>query len=104
DLPKSNGTKKSISVMSKLDAVWQFVEFLGVPAAKNKIISNEGFLQQQGGVKHFAFPHFFAQLFHSRFPKIVLDHVAVAVRQIAEFQWKHVVGPNQCRSKPGAQA
>src|SRR3954447_23516965 len=91
DLPKANATKKSISVVSKLNALWQFVESLGIPAAKNKVISNERFLQQQGGVKHFAFPPFFAQFFHSRSPKIVLDHMAVAVRQIAEFQWKHVV-------------
>src|SRR6266516_4600122 len=104
DLPKANAAKKSISVVSSLNAARQRVELLRAPAANNHIIRNQRFLQQQDGAKDFAFPRFFAQLFHSRFPDVILDDVPVAVRQIAKLQREHVGFPNQCRSQPGAES
>src|SRR5215831_16861688 len=104
DLPKANATKKSVSVMTQLNAAGQLVELLRAPAAKNDIICNKRFLQQQDRAKDFAFPRFFSQLFHSRFAKVILDDVAVAVRQIAELERKHVCFPNHCRSQPGAES
>src|SRR4029077_365775 len=98
DLPEANATKKSVSVMSELNPGRQLVEFLRAPAAKNDIIGNERLLQRQDRAKDFAFPLFFAELFHSRFPKVILDDGAIAIRQVTELQREHVRFPNQCRS------
>src|SRR5439155_5259056 len=104
DLPKSNATKKSVSVMSWLYVARQLVKLLRAPAAENDIVGNNRLLQQQDSAKDLAFPFFFAQLFHSRFPKVILDDVAIAVRKIAELQREHVRFPNQCRSQSGAES
>src|SRR4029077_20034975 len=77
DLPKANATKKSVSVVSGLNAARQLVELLRAPAAKNDIIGNKRLLQRQDRAKDFAFPLFFPELSHSRFPKVILDDGAV---------------------------
>src|SRR5207247_9363412 len=92
------------SVVSSLNGARQRVELLRAPAAEDDVIRNQRFLQQQDRAKDFAFPSFFAQLFHSRFAEVILDYVAVAVRQIAELQRKHIRFPNQCRSQSGAES
>src|SRR5213595_2174309 len=37
----------------------------------------------------------FAELFQSRLAQVILDDVAVAIRQIAELEWEHVAFPDQ---------
>src|SRR6266550_5439755 len=95
-LPQANATEESVSVVPQLNSVRQLVELLGTSAAKNDVIGNKRLLQQQDRAKHFAFPFFFTELFHSRLAKVILDDVAVTVRQIAELQREHVRLPNQC--------
>src|SRR5882724_2355587 len=82
----------------------QLIQSLRASAAENDIIGNQRFLQQHDGTKDFAFPSLFATLFQSRLPAIILDAVAVAVRQIAELELEHVAFPDQGRSKSGAQS
>src|SRR5436190_24122743 len=82
----------------------QLIQSLRAAAAENHIIGDKRFLQQHDGAKDFAFPSLFAELFQSRLAEIILDDVAVAVRQIAELKWEHFAFPDQGRTQSGAQS
>src|SRR4029078_3738715 len=72
--------------------------------AEDDVIGNQRFLQQHDGTKDFALPSLFAELFQSGLAKVILDDMAVAIRQVAEFKWEYVVFPDQGGSQSGAQS
>src|SRR4029453_14103917 len=103
-LPKANAAEKGVSIVSKLDPFRQLIQFLRAAAAENDVIGNQRFLQQHDGTKDFALPFFFTQAFQSRLAEVILDDVAVAIRQIAELEWEHVAFPDQSQTQSGAQS
>ena len=103
-LPEANAAEKSVSIVSRFDSLWQSIEFLCASTSENDVIGNQRFLQHHHGTKDFAFPSFFAEFFQSRFAKLIFDNVVVAIRQITELEWEHVVFPDQGRTQSGAQS
>src|ERR1044071_10303297 len=90
--------------MPHLDAVRQIIQSLGASAAEHYVIGDQRLLQQQDCPKDFAFPFLFAKALHSRFSKVLLDDVSVAIWQIAKLKRQHIGFPNQRRSQSSAQS
>src|SRR3954468_19559021 len=101
-LPEPDAAEKSVSIVSQLDPSRQLTQFLRASAAENDVIGNQRFLQQHDGTQDFALPLLFAELFQTGLAKVILNDVTVAIRQIPEFKWEHVVFPDQSRSQSGA--
>ena len=87
-MPQPNTTEKSVSIVSQFHPFRQSSEFLGAPTAENDVIGNKRFLQQHDGTKHFALPSLLAEFFEAGLAKVILDDMAVAIRQVAEFKWE----------------
>src|ERR1051325_2166490 len=90
--------------MPHLDAVRQIIQSLGASAAEHYVIGDQRLVQQQDRPKDLAFPFLFAKALHSRFSKVLLDDVSVAIWQVAKLERQHIGFPNQRRSQSSAQS
>src|SRR5207253_2207388 len=102
--PKPQPAPIGVFIFTGFDPLRQLANPVNKPAAEHDAVGNKSRLEVLDAKEDFAFPSFCAESIQSRNTDKIFDNVAVAIRQVAELERKHMTLPNERGAEAGAEA